>query len=83
MPAVALPLAPDFRVNGEAMAMTTANISLGGVALLHTRFVDAPYLAVDFTPTGEDKLQVVLKLLHCRPLGLVYEIGGEFISRVT
>ena len=63
--------------------MTTANISLGGVALLHTRFVDAQYLAVDFSPAGVDELQVVLRVLRCRPLGLVYEIGGEFISRVT
>jgi hypothetical protein len=83
IPVVALPLSLDFRVDGDALPMTTRNLSLGGVALLHTRFLDAAYLAIDFAAAGEEKLQVVLKVLRCRPLGLAYEIGGEFISRVA
>ena len=78
-----LPLTSDFCVSGEAEPMTTANVSLGGAALLHTRFVDAPYLAIDFTPSGVEELQVVFKVLRCRALGPVYVIGGEFISRLS
>jgi hypothetical protein len=44
VPVVALPLAADFRIDGEPVQMTTANVSLGGAALIHTRFVDAPVL---------------------------------------
>jgi hypothetical protein len=62
--------------------MTMANISLGRAALLHTRFVDAPYLAIDFTAAGLELLQVVFKVLRCRSLGPVYEIGGQYISRL-
>jgi len=83
VPVVALPLTADFRVDGEPMQMTTANVSLGGVALIHTRFVDAPFLALDFRVAGVELLQVVLKVLRVRSRGLVYEIGGEFISRLS
>ena len=65
------------------MQMTTVNVSLGGAALIHTRFVDAPYLALDFTGAGLELLQVVLKVWRVRSLGLVYEVAGEFISKLS
>jgi hypothetical protein len=83
VPVMVLPLAFDFRVIGEPIQMTTANVSLGGAALVHTRFLDAPNLALDFTIAGTDLLQLVLKVLRCRNMGPVYEIGGEFISRLS
>jgi len=83
VPVVALPLAADFRVDGEPVQMTTANVSLGGAALIHTRFVDGPYLALDFSIAGIELLQVVLKVLRVQSRGIVYEVGGEFISRLS
>jgi hypothetical protein len=83
VPVVALPLASDFRINGEPVQMTTANVSLGGAALIHTRFVDTPYLALDFKAATIESLQVVLKVLRVRSLGPVYEVSGEFISRLS
>jgi hypothetical protein len=83
VPVVALPLASDFRIDGEPVQMTTANVSLGGAALIHTRFIDTPYLALDFTAAGLESLQVVFKALRVRSLGPVYEISGEFISRLS
>jgi hypothetical protein len=83
LPVVAVPLAADFRIDGEPAQMLTANISLGGAALIHTRFIDADYLALDFTGAGSESLQVVLKVLRVRSLGLVYEISGEFVSRLV
>jgi hypothetical protein len=83
VPVVALPLASDFRIKGEPIQMTTANVSLGGAALIHSRFIDSPYLALDFTTAGVELLQVVLKVLRVKSIGLVYEIGGEFISRLS
>jgi len=83
VPVVVLPLASDFRVVGDAEKMTTANISLGGAALLYTRYINCPYLAIDFTSGGIEQLQVILKVLRYRSLGPVYDIGGEFISRLS
>jgi hypothetical protein len=79
---VAVPLGPDFRVIGDPLHMTTANVSLGGAALIHTRFVAAPNLALDFR-TADSNMQVVLRVSHVRSLGLVYKVGGEFISQLS
>jgi len=83
VPVLGLPLAADFRVDGEPIALTTANVSLGGASLLHHRFVNSPHLAIDFSVAGVDQLQVVFKVLRCQSLGLVYAIGGKFLSRLT
>jgi hypothetical protein len=83
VPVIVLPLTSDFRINGEPVQMTTANVSLGGAALIHTRFIDGPYLALDFTVAGIELLQVVLKVLRVQGAGPVYEVGGQFISRLS
>jgi PilZ domain len=83
VPVVALPLASDFRIDGDPVQMTTANISLGGAALIHTRFIDAPYLALDFTVAGVELLQIVLKVLRVKSIGPIYQIGGQFVSRLS
>jgi hypothetical protein len=83
VPVIVLPLAADFRINGEPVQMTTANVSLGGAAFIHTRFIDVPYLAIDFTLAGLELLQVVLQVLRVRNIGPVYEVAGQFISSVS
>jgi hypothetical protein len=83
MPVIALPLAADFRVDGAPMQLTTADLSLGGAAFVYTRYVDAPYLAIDFTSPGIELLQVVYRVLACRSVGPVYAIRGEFVSRLS
>jgi hypothetical protein len=83
VPVVAVPLGQDFRIVGEPVKMTTLNVSLGGAALMHTRFTEAPYFALDFTSAGVELLQVVLQVLRVRNLGPLYEIGGRFISRLS
>lgn len=82
VPVIALPLSLDFRIDGEPMQMTTADVSLGGAAFVYTRFVNAHYLAIDFTAAGVQPLQAVLKVLRVQSLGLVYKVSGEFISRL-
>jgi hypothetical protein len=81
-PVVALPLAADYRIDGEPQQMTTTNLSLGGAALMHSQQVDAPYLVLDFSAAGEELLQVVLQILRVRSIGSFVEIGGQFIGRM-
>ena len=83
VPAVAVPLGNDFRIIGEPVQMTTMNVSLGGAALIHTRFTDTPYYALDFTAAGVQLLQVVLQVMRVRNVGPVYEVAGRFISRLS
>jgi hypothetical protein len=82
-PVVALPLAAHYRVDGDPVQMTTANVSLGGAALMHTQCIDAPYLVLDFSVAGEDRLQVVLQVLRVRCVGPLFEIGGQFSGRLS
>ena len=83
VPVVAVALGSDFRIVGEPVRMTTADVSLGGAALIHTRFVDAPYLALDFSTAGVELMQVVMKVLRVRNIGPVYQVAGEFISQLS
>lgn len=82
VPVIAVPLAADFSVAGKSLQMTTANVSLSGAALLHTRFTETPYFALDFTAAGIELVQVVMEVLRVRPVGPLYEIGGRFLSRL-
>ena len=82
-PAVVIPLAMDFRVEGAPMEMTTLNVSLYGAALLHTRHTNAAYLALDFTMDGSHLLQAVMRVLRVRSMGIGYEVAGEFVSGLT
>jgi hypothetical protein len=81
--AVVIPLAADFRVDGPPMEMTTLNVSLYGAALLHTRHINAMYLALDFTMDSSHLLQTVMSVLRVRSMGLGYEVAGEFVSGLT
>ena len=81
-PVVALPLAADYRIEGESVQMTTTNLSLGGAALMHTESINSPYLVLDFSAAGEDLLQVVLQILRVRSIGSIFEISGQFIGRL-
>jgi hypothetical protein len=83
VPVVAVPLGADFGIIGEPVQMTTMNISQTGAALLHTRFTQAPYYALDFTLAGVELVQVVLEVLRVRNIGVLYEVAGRFVSRLT
>jgi hypothetical protein len=83
VPVVAVPLGADFGVIGEPVQMTTMNISQTGAGLLHTRFTQVPYYALDFTLAGVELVQVVLEVLRVRNVGVLYEVAGRFVSRLT
>ena len=80
VPVIAVPLGLDFQVAGEPLRMTTMNVSLGGASLMHTRFTQAPYFALDFTVAGVEHLQMMLQVLSVRNFGPVYEVAGRFID---
>jgi hypothetical protein len=82
VPVVAVPLGFDFKIAGEPLRMTTKDISLGGVSLIHTRFTDQPYFALGFTAAGVEYVQVIAEILSVRNFGPVYEVAGQFVDRV-
>lgn len=81
-PVTVVPLGPDFRVSGQPARLMTINVSGGGCALVHSRRIVEPYLAIDFTACGVDLLPAVLHVLRVRPLASAFEVAGKFQSRI-
>ena len=81
-PVTVVPLGADLRVVGQAARVMTINISGGGAALVHSRRIVEPYLAIDFAASGVDLLPVVLQVSRVRALAAAFEVAGRFVSRI-
>ncbi len=81
-PVTVVPLSADFRVSGQPARVMTINVSGGGCALVHTRRIIEPYLAIDFSACGVDLLPAVLRVSRVRTLASAFEVAGMFQSRI-
>jgi hypothetical protein len=81
-PVTVVPLSADLRVAGQAARVMTINISGGGAALVHSRRIIEPYLAIDFAASGVDLLPVVMQVSRVRALAAAFEVAGRFVSRI-
>lgn len=79
---LAVPVDDQFRPIGPAELVLSRNISTSGIALIHTKAVTEKYLALEFDLPLEEKLQVVMEVLRCRPFGPYLEIGGRFVTKM-
>lgn len=59
------------------------NISTGGICLLTDRAVVSAFLGLELSAPGGDLIQVLVKVLRSRPRGSIYEVGGEFITKMA
>jgi hypothetical protein len=78
-----MPIDDRLRPVGRPFMALTRNISTCGIALVHTRPVTTKYLVVELTSAADERLQVLLEVLRCRPLGPYCDIAGEFVAKVT
>ncbi|MGA2030658.1 MAG: PilZ domain-containing protein [Thermoguttaceae bacterium] len=76
-----LPLDERLRPLDEPLMMVTRNISCGGIALVHTQPIIAKYLAVELPAPDTQRYQMVVEVLHVRPVDSLYEYGGRFVTR--
>jgi hypothetical protein len=82
-PVIAVPLGPDFRVTGRPARMFTLDVSQSGMRLLHSKAVNSPMLALDFTNGDSETVSVILCVQRTRATGSVYEIAGPLLSRIV
>ena len=82
-PVVAIPLDRFLIPEGEPFMGMAHNISSAGIALIHTRSVAAPYLALELTLDSTNEMRVVIQVLRCQAVGLFYEIAGTFLVRIA
>lgn len=81
-PVTVVTLSADFRVAGQAARVMTINVSGGGCALVHSRRIVEPYLAIDFAASGVELLPAVLRVTRVRALAAAFEVAGSFQSRI-
>jgi CheY-like chemotaxis protein len=67
---------------GEPFKAAARNVSEGGVSLLHTRAVTAEFLALRWNPLGASgqRINLVLEVHRCQPIGPFYEVAGRFAT---
>ncbi|MGI9430493.1 MAG: hypothetical protein ACR2NM_17665 [Bythopirellula sp.] len=68
---------------GEPFQIMVANLSGEGVGMVHDEQIDSDYIAIEFQPTSQSPIQVIVQLVRQRELfPPYYEIGGEFVVRL-
>ena len=82
IPMAVVPLDNAFQRAGDMFVAVSRDISTRSAAMFHTRKVTTRHLAVELTVPCGEKLRVVLEVLRCRPVGMFYQIAGQFVSRL-
>ncbi len=56
----------------------TRDISTTGLALISTRAASSRFLAVELACPSGETIQVVIRVIRCRPVRCFYEIAGTY-----
>ncbi len=79
----AVKLGPKFVPVDEPFNIMVANLSQEGVGLIHNKPIETEHLAIEFSPTSESPIQVIVRLVRQRELSPpYYELGGELLVRL-
>ncbi len=82
LPVRVMPLDDNLVPCGEAYEGTAHDISTGGLGMVHHQAIETRYLALEFAAPSGDKIQVVLEVVHTRPVGDCFASGGRFVRRI-
>lgn len=79
--AIATPVDRKWAPCGEGFKLALRDLSESGGRLLHTRAVNAEYLALTWNATQlvAKQIRVVCRVRRCKPCGPFYDIGGQFV----
>jgi hypothetical protein len=75
---IAVPLDEEHHPCGEPFLALSRNISRGGIALLHTEKVTAPFLLLRIETIRHQVIQTVVKVVRTRSFYQFTEISGRF-----
>ncbi len=76
------PVDNQFEPLGDAFKAISRDISSSGIGLMHTRAIRDKYLWLRLTTPGASRMNVIVEVVRCRPLGLFYEIGAKFVAKL-
>jgi hypothetical protein len=83
VPAIALPMNERLQPVDDPFVALTRDICTSGLCLVHTRAVQAELLAVELSDLQGEAMQLVMRLLRCRPTNRFYELAGAFLVRMA
>lgn len=79
----AIRLGENFVPEGGAFPLMIANLSREGVGMVHDQRIVSDYIAIEFSPTSQSPIQVIVRVVRQRELSPPYfELGGEFLVRL-
>ena len=83
LPLTVTPVDSDLQPVGDRRQAVTRDISSSGIALLSHQAPDSSLLALKIMDRdGETKLNAVMEVLRCSPIGDFYQVSGKFLSKV-
>lgn len=79
--AIAAPVDRNWAPCGDGFKLALRDLSESGGRLLHTRAVNADYLALTWNATQliAKQIRVVCRVRRCKPCGPFYDVGGQFV----
>jgi len=80
---LAVPVNEDAEPTAEPFKAITRDVSPNGVGILHTRSVSCTHLAVRFRLGKGDTIELLIKVLRCRPTGPFYHIGCRIVKKLS
>jgi len=79
----AVQLDSNFTPMGNAFQIMVANLSPEGVGMVHDQPIEAEHLCLEFSPTSQSPIQILVRLVRQRELTPPYnELGGLFLTRL-
>ena len=79
---VVVPLDNLYSPLDESFPAVVSNLSQHGLGLIHTRTIDAPFVAVAMPCDGQRTIQVIARVVRCNARGRFFEIGCELKVRL-
>ncbi len=74
------PVDEQFNPMGPSFIAVTRNVSVGGMSMMHTSAVSAPFMIVEMPATAEERVRTRLQVLRCHRIEGFFEITGQFIQ---
>ena len=71
----------SYRLIGEPVDVSLRDVSVGGIAICHTRALRSRFLALELrSPESTSKTQMVVEVLRSHPIGADQLIAGKFVT---
>jgi hypothetical protein len=76
------PVDKNFDPTAAAFMAMTRDISADGIGIVHNRAIRDRYLWLRLKTPSNQRMNVVVEVVRCRPVGNFYDIGGRFVAKL-